>query len=115
MALPAPTYAQPHAQPDARRIPVCRPWAPPAHAIAPYLERIDAARWYSNFGPLVLELEDRLAARFQSGTRIVTVTNGTLALALTLRARAPRGGLCLIPSWTFVATAHAALLAGLTP
>lgn len=96
-------------------VPVCRPWAPPAASIAPYIERIDAARWYSNFGPLVRNFEGRIKERFNGETRIVTAVNGTLALALALRARAPRGGLCLMPAWTFVATAHAALLAGLTP
>jgi dTDP-4-amino-4,6-dideoxygalactose transaminase len=96
-------------------VPVCRPWAPPAEAIQPYLQRIDAVRWYSNFGPLNNELEERLAERFPQKTHIVTLANGTLALALALRARAPNGGLCLMPSWTFVATGHAAIIAGLTP
>lgn len=96
-------------------IPVCRPWAPSAEAILPYLQRIDAARWYTNFGPLNGELEERLATRFESGTQVVTFANGTLALALALRARAPQGGLCLMPAWTFVGTAHAAMIAGLTP
>jgi dTDP-4-amino-4,6-dideoxygalactose transaminase len=83
--------------------------------LAPYLRRIDEARWYSNFGPLVREFEASLAARFEAKTHIVTVTNATLGLAMALRVRAPEPGLCLIPAWTFVATAHAVKLAGHTP
>ena len=35
---------------------------PDADALLPYLRRIDAARYYSNFGPLVQEFEARIAA-----------------------------------------------------
>lgn len=96
-------------------LPVCKPWAPPAASLAPYLEQIDANRWYSNCGPLLRAFEARLAGRFIAETHVVTAANGTLALAMALRARAPQGGLCLLPGWTFVATAHAAVLAGLKP
>jgi dTDP-4-amino-4,6-dideoxygalactose transaminase len=105
---------QPAKAPE-QTIPVCRPWAPPAEMVLPYLRRIDGARWYTNFGPLNQELEQRIAARFDGETHVVTLANGTLALALALRARAPQGGLCLMPAWTFVATAHAAMNAGLAP
>ncbi len=89
---------------------------PPADAILPYLQRIDDARWYSNFGPLVTELESRLAGRFPAGAKVVTITNATQALTLALEAMdlAP-GGYVVLPSWTFVATAHAVVQAGLTP
>ncbi len=100
----------------APRIPVAAPNMPRAADLAPYLERIDAAGWYSNFGPLVLEFEDRLAARFDRGATVVTVANGTLALTLALEALdLSRGSLCALPSWTFVATAHAVRMAGLVP
>ena len=100
----------------AARIPVAAPNMPRAADLAPYLERIDAAGWYSNFGPLVLEFEDRLAARFDRGATVVTVANGTLALTLALEALdLSRGSLCALPSWTFVATAHAVRMAGLVP
>ena len=100
----------------AARIPVAVPAMPRASDLAPYLERIDAAGWYSNFGPLVLEFEARLAARFGTDATVVTVANGTLALTLALEALGlPRGSLCALPSWTFVATAHAVRMAGLVP
>jgi dTDP-4-amino-4,6-dideoxygalactose transaminase len=89
---------------------------PASSRIQPYLERIDESRWYSNFGPLLSEFESRLAERFRSPAKVATAASGTLGMALALRAmRAPPGTLCAMPSWTFVATAHAAMEAGLQP
>jgi dTDP-4-amino-4,6-dideoxygalactose transaminase len=98
-------------------IPITRPMLPSAERLAPYLRRIDETRIYSNFGPLAVSLEQRLAAHYGlSDATVVTVANATLGLCLALSAQNPRpGALCIIPAWTFVATAHAAVLAGLTP
>ena len=97
-------------------LPVARPCMPDFEALAPYVRRIDEAGWYSNFGPLVMEFQARLAQRFQPSAKIITVANATLGLTIALKALgAPEGALCAIPSWTFVATAHAVLQAGLTP
>lgn len=97
-------------------VPVARPRLPSAEAIFPYLQRIDTARWYSNFGPLLSEFEARLAARFPAGAEVVTVANATQVLILTLKAMGlPAGGYVAIPAWTFVATAHAVIQAGLRP
>lgn len=97
-------------------VPVARPRLPSAEAIFPYLKRIDAARWYSNFGPLLTEFEGRLAARFPAGAEVVTIANATQALTLTLSAMdLTPGGYVAIPAWTFVATAHAVTQAGLRP
>ena len=98
-------------------IPVMRPCLPSARILTPYLEKIDSARIYSNFGPLTLALEDRLAAHYglSEGT-VCTVANATLGLTLSLVAQGARPGtLCVMPAWTFVASAHAACMAGLTP
>ena len=101
--------ALPHARPkdDARApVAVARPRLPNAEAILPYLERIDGARWYSNFGPLLCEFEERMAGRFANPTVVTTVANATQALTLTLQAMdlAP-GSYVALPAWTFVATA----------
>jgi dTDP-4-amino-4,6-dideoxygalactose transaminase len=102
--------------PKTALVPIARPRLPTRAAIAPYLDRIDAARWYANHGPLVRELETRLAARLGERTAVTTVANGTVALTLALQAAGAKPGtLCLMPAWTFVATAHAAMAAGLTP
>jgi dTDP-4-amino-4,6-dideoxygalactose transaminase len=98
-------------------IPVARPLLPAADALLPYLRRIDQTRIYSNVGPLIRELEERLAQHFSlpSGS-IATVANATLGLTLTLQALGARpGSLCLMPAWTFAASGHAAVAAGLRP
>ena len=95
---------------------VARPFMPSAQAIGPYLQRIDESGWYSNFGPLLVEMERRLMARFEHPVSLATVANGTQALTLALMAsRAPMGALCAVPSWTFVATLHAIVAAGMIP
>jgi len=94
-----------------------RPLLPDTDALTPYLRRIDSHRWYSNFGPLSRELESRLAAGWDvDADCVLTLSNATQGLSVTLMAaQAARGSLCLMPSWSFVATAHAAVQAGLVP
>jgi len=59
----------------------------------------------TNYGPLVRELEARLAERL--GVRhAITVCNGTMALELGVRALGMAGEV-IVPAFTFVATAHA--------
>lgn len=98
-------------------IPIMRPKLPCAERLTPYLRTIDSSRTYSNFGPLAVSLEDRLAGHYGLGSgRITTVANATLGLTLALSAQGVRpGALCLMPAWTFIASAHAALMAGLVP
>jgi dTDP-4-amino-4,6-dideoxygalactose transaminase len=99
------------------QIPVLRPRLPPLAALAPYIERIDACRVYANFGPLVRELEERLAGRHGvPPAGLVTVANATLGLTAAIAAQGtPARSLCLMPAWTFIASPLAALSAGLTP
>lgn len=103
--------------PGTLRIPVARPRLPSAHEILPYLQRVDEAQWYSNGGPLVTELEQRLAVHFgDENTAVATVANATIGLTLALFAfDLPAGTLCMVPGWTFAASAHAIELAGLVP
>jgi dTDP-4-amino-4,6-dideoxygalactose transaminase len=98
-------------------IPVMRPRLPAARILAPYLEKIDSGRIYSNFGPLAVAFENRLSAHYGlSDDTVCTVANATLGLTLALAAQGARPGtLCVMPAWTFVASAHAAAMAGLTP
>jgi len=100
-----------------KKIPVARPRLPPLAALAPYIERIDQARWYSNFGPMTAEFETRLAARYGlAAEQLRTVANATLGLELALKAAGARAGtLCILPAWTFSASVHAAVEANLTP
>lgn len=81
-----------------------------------FLARVDAMldrRRFSNDGPLVQELEARVAA-YLGVPHFVATENGTSALRLMVRACGLEGEV-LVPSFTFVATAHALLWEGLTP
>ncbi|WP_439591553.1 DegT/DnrJ/EryC1/StrS family aminotransferase [Microbacterium sp.] len=70
-------------------------------------------RWLSNDGPLVRELEARLADLL--GVRhCVAIANGTIALEIAIRALGMTGEV-IVPSYTFVATPHALRWQGLTP
>lgn len=99
------------------QIPLLVPCVPAPQDLLPWLERMHAARHYSNFGPLVCELEARFAAQFQvDGAQVTTVANATLGLELVLQALdLPPGSRILLPSFTFVATATAVLRAGHVP
>jgi dTDP-4-amino-4,6-dideoxygalactose transaminase len=73
-------------------------------------ERIDAmldARWFSNGGPLVREFEERIAKHIGVKHCIATC-NGTTALMLAIRGL-DLSGEVIVPSFTFVATAHGLL------
>lgn len=62
-------------------------------------------RWLTNDGPYVREFERRVAAA--SGVRhCVAICNGTIALEIMIRAAGLTGEV-IVPSYTFVATAHA--------
>jgi dTDP-4-amino-4,6-dideoxygalactose transaminase len=70
-------------------------------------------RWLTNNGPLVQELEARIARRL--GVRhCVAMCNGTIALEIAIRALGLKGEV-IVPSWTFVATAHALHWQAITP
>ncbi|RZJ98380.1 MAG: DegT/DnrJ/EryC1/StrS aminotransferase [Brevundimonas sp.] len=102
--------------PAPNSLPVSRPTMPRAEQVLPYLQAMDAAGWYSNFGPLLMQFEARLQARFTDGAQVVTAGNATLAIGLALKSMGLRpGARVAIPAWTFVATAHAVLWAGYRP
>lgn len=70
-------------------------------------------RWVTNDGPLLRELEQRVAERL-GVAHCVAMTNGTLALQVAVKAAGVTGEV-VVPSYTFVATAHALEWIGLTP
>lgn len=99
------------------QIPLMLPRLPLADSLLPYLRRIDANRHYSNAGPLLAEFESRLAAHFAvDPANLVCVANATAGLILSLIAiRGSDAARCIIPSWTFEASAAAVVAAGMTP
>lgn len=103
----------------ADRVPLMVPRLPTADELMPYLQQIDANRWYTNFGPLVGNLEQRLVRAFPGEfgpVSVVTTSSGTAALELALMSLGlPAGATVLLPALTFVATATAVLRAGYRP
>ena len=80
---------------------------------------IERSGTFSNYGPVNTRLEERLVANiFSAGGGCVTVANATLGLMLAIKQVVgwqPKGRYALMPSFTFAATAQAALWCGLTP
>jgi dTDP-4-amino-4,6-dideoxygalactose transaminase len=93
-------------------VPVMRPMLPTADRLLPYLRRIDAARMYSNFGPLTIEFQTRLSDHFGVlAQSVVSASCGTTALmGAILGAAGPATEdqpYALVPAFTFAATAAA--------
>ena len=80
------------------------------------MERFDDLldrRWLTNDGPYVLEFERRIAELL--GVRhVVAMCNATVALEIAIRALGLTGEV-IVPSFTFVATAHALQWQQITP
>ena len=81
-----------------------------------FLRRVDGILdrlWFTNDGPCVRELETRIAELI--GVRhCVAMCNGTVALEIAIRAVGLTGEV-IVPSLTFVATAHALQWQQITP
>jgi dTDP-4-amino-4,6-dideoxygalactose transaminase len=78
-----------------------------------YVGEIFDRRWLTNNGPLVQELENRIAA-YLGVKHCVAMCNGTVALEIAIRALGLQGEV-IVPSYTFVATAHALHWQAITP
>lgn len=70
-------------------------------------------RWLTNNGPFVRELEERLA-HYLGVRHCIAMCNATIALEITARALGMHGEV-IVPSFTFVATAHALQWQEITP
>ncbi|KAA2285365.1 DegT/DnrJ/EryC1/StrS family aminotransferase [Arenimonas fontis] len=70
-------------------------------------------RWLTNDGPLVRELERRIGEQL-GVEHCVAVCNGTIGLEILFHALGLAGEV-LVPSYTFIATAHALLRCGIKP
>jgi len=81
-----------------------------------FLKRVNAMldqRWLTNNGPYVQEFE-RTLAELLDVRHFVAVCNGTVALELAIRALELKGEV-ILPSFTFIATAHALQWHDITP
>lgn len=70
-------------------------------------------RWLTNNGPLVRELESRVASLL-GVKHCIAMCNGTVALEIAIRALGLEGEV-IVPSYTFIATAHALHWQAITP
>ena len=82
-------------------------------AFIKYVDDIFYRRLLSNNGPLVQELERRVAD-YHKVKHCVAMCNGTVALEIAIRALGLEGEV-IVPSYTFIATAHTLYWQALTP
>lgn len=81
-----------------------------------FLQRVNRIldnQWLTNNGPMVREFEQRIAD-YLGVKHCVAMCNGTIALEIAIRALGLEGEV-IVPSWTFVATAHSLYWQGITP
>jgi len=101
----APAFEQP--------LHVGRPNIGSREAFMKYAEEIFDRRWLSNNGPVVQEFERRVA-EYHGVKHCISMCNGTIALEIAIRALNLSGEV-IVPSYTFIATAHALSWQGITP
>lgn len=98
-------------------------FAEPLHVGRPNIGDVDAvlsrirqaleSRWLTNNGPLVQEFEHEVA-RLLGVKHCIAMCNATIALEITIRALGLSGEV-IVPSFTFIATAHALQWQEITP
>lgn len=77
--------------------------------LLPYFSEIEAAGVYGNFGPQVSSMESEFSHLFGvPASHLVSVSNATLGLQGAMAVL--DCSTWVIPSWTFAATAHAAMM-----
>jgi dTDP-4-amino-4,6-dideoxygalactose transaminase len=94
-------------------IPVGQLYFPPWDEYVSAFEKIFHRQYYTNQGPLVSELEERLAD-YIGVKHAICVTNMTIGLIILAEAMALRGKV-ILPAFTFVASAQSLRWVGLEP
>lgn len=92
---------------------VGRPNLPDSETLLERLRPVLKRRWLTNDGPEVQEFE-RQVAQISGVRHCVAMCNGTTALQIAMRA-AGLSGEVIVPSFTFIATAHALEWQGIRP
>lgn len=82
-------------------------------AMARRLEEILDRNWLTNRGPMVRELEERIC-KLTGARHCIAMCNATVALEIVIRALEFKGEV-IVPSFTFVATAHSLQWQEITP
>ncbi|MBV8856075.1 MAG: aminotransferase class I/II-fold pyridoxal phosphate-dependent enzyme [Acidobacteria bacterium] len=98
---------------DSEKLHVGRPNIGDRASLLKRIDRLLDTRWLSNSGPLEKEFEQRLA-EMVGVKHCVVMCNATVALEIAIRALGLTGEV-VVPSFTFIATAHAARWQQVTP
>ena len=75
--------------------------------------KILESKWLTNHGPMVTELESRLAD-YLGVKHVITVCNATIGLMVVIKALGLKGEV-ILPSFTFIASAHVLEWEGIKP
>jgi dTDP-4-amino-4,6-dideoxygalactose transaminase len=114
-----PAQAKPHSATNgsgpafAEPLHVGRPNVGDRHLFTSLTNEMFDSQWLTNDGPLVKRFENAVADHLGVKHCIAT-NNGTLALEIAIRALGLSGEV-IVPSYTFIATAHALQWQGITP
>ncbi len=92
---------------------VGRPNLPDLATFNKLVDEMFQRRWFTNFGPLAKQLQLELQNLLQV-KHCIPLCNGTVALELACRAIGLTGEV-IVPSYTFIATAHALKWQEITP
>ena len=94
-------------------IPVTRPFSPPIEEYQAFLKGIWDRNWYTNNGPLVLQLEQELKDHLDV-SNLSYVSNGTIALQIAIKALSITKEIITTP-FSYVATTSSIVWEGCTP
>ena len=92
---------------------VTKPYMPERSKLDRYIDRIYDTAWFTNNGPLVKELTERLK-EYLGVKHLLLVSNGTLALQIAYHALGIKGKAITTP-FSFVATASSLVWEGIEP
>ncbi|HWB63228.1 MAG TPA: DegT/DnrJ/EryC1/StrS family aminotransferase [Chitinophagales bacterium] len=86
---------------------------PPRELYEQYLDKIWDSHWVTNQGPLLTELENKIAKKLNTDF-VQVVSNGTIAIQLAIKALGIKGEVITTP-YSYVATVGATLWENCTP
>ncbi len=90
-----------------------KPFSPPLDLFQLKVEEIFKNQWFTNHGPMVTELEQKLKELFDV-PYLVLVSNGTIALQIALKALEVKGEVITTP-YSYVATTSSIVWENCTP
>lgn len=95
------------------KIYVGRPFIPDKNIILHRIENVIDSKWLTNDGPFVKQFEKKVSEK-TGAKNSIAICNATIALEIAIKALELKGEV-IIPSFTFIATAHSLMWQGITP